>query len=309
MRIIAVSESMREVLELVETFAPFGEVTVLIGGESGTGKELVARALHRGSPRARRAFCALNAAALPDGLLEAELFGHARGAFTGAQQGRRGLFEEADGGTLFLDEVGELSARAQTILLRVLQEREYRRLGETVLRRSDFRLVAATHKDLDVEVAAGRFRQDLLFRLKVARIQIPPLRERPDDIVPLAREAVACGARRFGLPVPSLSREAEERLRHCPWPGNVRELENEVMQALLRTAGARTIELRHLSRHLGEASSRSLRSESADFEKHFLEETLARTGGNRTRAARALGLSRQSLYRKMRRHGLLAASQ
>ncbi|MGH9336355.1 MAG: sigma-54 interaction domain-containing protein, partial [Vicinamibacteria bacterium] len=277
---------------------------VLIGGESGTGKELIARLLHQKSSRSTRPFVAVNAAAIPDTLLEAELFGHSRGAFTGAQAPRKGLLEEADSGTLFLDEVADLSPRAQSVLLRALQEREYRRVGETSSRRSDFRLVTASHKDLEVEVGAGRFRHDLRFRLEVARIDLPPLRERSSDILPLARHYLSDRARRLGVSPPRLSPEAERALLSHDWPGNVRELENEITHALVRARGAGEIGPEHFSFARRMRSRGCLRGISAAFERGVLKEALATHGGNRTHAARALGISRQGLYRKLKRHGI-----
>jgi transcriptional regulator with PAS, ATPase and Fis domain len=304
-RIVAESGAMRRVLEEVAALAAVDPVAVLIRGESGTGKELLARLLHHESPRAHRAFVALNAAALPDTLLEAELFGHARGAFTGAEHPRKGLLEEADGGTLFLDEVADLSARAQVVLLRALQEREYRRVGESSLRRSDFRVVTATHKDLDLEVRARRFRHDLRFRLDVARVEVPPLRERPQDIVPLARRCLEIWARRLAIPRLAMDPEAEGDLLTHPWPGNVRELENEITQAVIRAREGAVIRPEHLSIRRRNDRSPGYRALSLVFEKNLLAQTLACHGGNRTRAARALGLSRQGLYRKLKRHGFL----
>ena len=307
-RIVAASGKMREVLAQAEALAPFGDVPVSIGGESGTGKELVARWIHRKSPRALRPFVAVNAAAIPDTLLESELFGHARGAFTGAQFPRKGLLEEADGGTLFLDEVGDLSPRAQSVLLRALQEREYRRVGEVSSRRSDFRLVTATHKELEGEVAAGRFRHDLLFRLSVARIHLPALRERPEDILPLARHFLESCSRRLGVASKHLNPEAERVLLSHSWPGNVRELENELTQALVRSLGSPAIDVDHLSFGKRRAGAGCLRSVSEAFERGLLADALVRSGGNRTRAARALGISRQGLYRKLKRHGMAAGA-
>jgi two-component system response regulator HydG len=268
-RIVAESGRMREALEEAESVAPFGDVPVSIGGESGTGKELVARWIHRKSPRALRPFVAVNAAAIPDTLLESELFGHARGAFTGAQLPRKGLLEEADGGTLFLDEVGDLSPRAQGVLLRALQEREYRRVGEVSSRRSDFRLVTATHKELEREVEAGRFRHDLLFRLSVARIHLPALRERPEDILPLARYFLEARARGLGVAPKGLAREAESALRSHHWPGNVRELENEMTQALVRSLGSEAIGVAHLSFAKRRAGIGCLRSVFDAFERVY----------------------------------------
>jgi DNA-binding NtrC family response regulator len=303
-RIVASSSKMREVLEQAEALAPFSDVPVLIGGESGTGKELVARWIHRKSPRASRPFVAVNAAAIPDTLLESELFGHARGAFTGAQFPRKGLLEEADTGTLFFDEVGDLSPRAQSVLLRAFQEREYRRVGEVASRRSDFRLVTATHKELESEVAAGRFRHDLLFRVSVARIHLPPLRERPEDILPLTRHFLEACSSTLGVASKALTREAERALASHHWPGNVRELENELTQALVRARGSASIEIEHLSFGKRRPGLGCLRSVSEAFEKGILADALARSGGNRTHAARALGISRQGLYRKLKRHGM-----
>ncbi len=308
-RIVVESDKMRQVLDQAESLAPYGEVPVLIGGESGTGKELVARFLHRKSPRASRPFVAVNSAAIPDTLLESELFGHARGAFTGAQLPRKGLLEEANTGTLFLDEVGDLSPRAQSVLLRALQDREYRRVGEGSSRRSDFRLVTATHKELEAEVAAGRFRHDLLFRLSVARIHLPALRERPGDILPLARYFVDARSRRLGLESKRLTHEAERALASYHWPGNVRELENELTQALVRARGSASIGTEHLSFGKRRTGLGCLRSVSQAFEKGLLADALARSGGNRTHAARSLGISRQGLYRKLKRHGMAAAAR
>jgi DNA-binding NtrC family response regulator len=298
---------MREVMEHAEALAAFADVPVLIGGQSGTGKELVARFLHHKGPRARGPFVAVNAAAIPDSLLESELFGHVRGAFTGASFARKGFLEEADSGTLFLDEVGDLSPRAQSVLLRALQEREYRRVGEVSSRRSDFRLVSATHKDLEMEVVRGRFRHDLLFRLGVARIRIPALRDRPDDVLPLARSFLESRAMRLGIAAKRLTPEAERALAAYHWPGNVRELENELTQAIVRARDAAAIGAEHLSvlKRLGEPGC--LRSVREAFEKNLLFDALARSGGNRTHAARALGISRQGLYRKLKRHGIARA--
>lgn len=311
-RMIAESREMSDVLEQIDAVAPF-DVSVFLSGESGTGKELAAQRLHRESPRARCSFVAVNCAALPDSLLESELFGHARGAFTGAHQSRDGLLERADGGTLFLDEVADLPTRAQTSLLRTLQEKEYRRLGDSALRRSNFRLVSASHRDLDAEVAAGRFRQDLLFRLRVVQVALPPLRDRPKDIVALARHYSSVSARKLGLPPRRLSRGAESALVAYSWPGNVRELENEIVQALVRARTDDAIDDVHFSHRVRSRPGQpgqialGLRQASVDFERRLLEDRLARNGGNRTRTAQSLGLSRQGLYRKLKRLGLLPA--
>ena len=223
---------MIEVLEVMERAAGF-KATVLLTGESGTGKEVLARAIHAQSPRRGEAFVAVNCAAIPEALLESELFGHAKGAFTGADRARRGLFLEADGGTLFLDEVGELPTALQAKLLRVLQEEEVRPLGDSKSRRVDVRVLAATARDLEAEVAAGRFREDLFYRLNVVRLAVPPLRERPKDIPLLVDHFLARFRDTLGKPVRGISDEALERLVAYRWPGNVRELENVIERAII----------------------------------------------------------------------------
>jgi len=301
---IAESTKMRALVRQLDEVSAF-DVPVHLSGETGTGKELAARRIHDRSPRVRGGFVAVNCAALPDTLVEAELFGHTRGAFTGADRVRAGLFAEAHGGTLFLDEVADLSPRAQTTLLRVLQEKAYRRLGDSALCRSDFRVVSASHKSLIREVEYGGFRADLLFRLRVVHVEIPPLRDHPEDIVPLARHFMAKSIRTLGLGTRPLSAEAERALVSYSWPGNVRELENALIQAVVRAQGSSTLGREHLT--LPALKRPRLRSASREFEKKFLAASLARHGGNRTRTARALGLSRQGLYRKMKRLGLQEA--
>ncbi len=302
--LVTASATMRSAVAQAIRTARFN-VAVHLSGESGTGKELLARAIHQRSERAAQGkFVALNCAALPDSLLESELFGHARGAFTGADRPRSGLLAEAHQGTLFLDEVADLSPRGQTLLLRVLQEKEYRRLGESEPRRSDFRLISASHKRLEEEVAAGRFREDLFFRLKVVGIELPPLRERPEDVLLLAQNALSCQARELGLPAPALGPAVERALLAHSWPGNVRELENEMVQALLRRGSEDILAVEHLSPLLAGAKRAGLRSACSELERRLLQEALGRHGGNRTRTARELGLTRQALYLKLRRHGL-----
>ena len=287
--------------------APF---PVLIQGESGCGKELVARAVHGASARRGRPMCALNCAALPDDLLEAELFGHARGAFTGASSERAGLFEDADGGVLFLDEVGELTARAQAKLLRVIQEGEIRRIGETFARRVDVRIVAATNRPLDQEIAAGRFRRDLRYRLDVIRIVVPPLRDRPDDIPALARHFWRSATERVGSRA-VLSAQTLAALARYDWPGNVRELQN-VLASLAVSAPIRGIVCPSaLPAMVGSAAARSagstLESARRIFEERYVRAALARAGGHRGRAAAELGLTRQGLAKLMGRLGLAVA--
>jgi transcriptional regulator with PAS, ATPase and Fis domain len=283
---------------------------VLIEGESGTGKELVARALHRLSRRRSRRFCAINCAALTDDLVEAELFGFARGAFTGAVGHRAGLFEEADGGTLFLDEVSELSSRAQAKLLRTLQEREIRRLGENAARTVDVRIVAATNRPLADVVARGSFREDLMFRLAVVRVRMPTLRERVEDVPPLAQffwRQVSTDANKRA----TLGPDAITALCRHTWPGNVRELQN-VISALAVAAPARgRVTARHVAQVIVPpaevpAALGPLGSARRTFERRAVAAALARHGGRRSAAARELGLSRQGLAKAIKRLGLAA---
>jgi DNA-binding NtrC family response regulator/tetratricopeptide (TPR) repeat protein len=283
--------------------APF---PVLVEGESGSGKELVARAIHRLSARRDRRFCALNCAALSDDLLEAELFGHARGAFTGAIGERAGLFEEADGGTLFLDEIGELSGRAQAKLLRVLQDGEVRRVGENVSRRVDARIVAATNRRLEQEAAAGRFRADLRFRLDVVRIEVPPLRDRPSDVPLLASRFWSDAAARVGSQA-TLSPDAIAALARYDWPGNVRELQNVMAWMAVHSPRRGRVGAAALPRHLAQASVASTGSFEAareEFERRFVRAALASASGQRARAAEALGVTRQGLAKMIRRLGI-----
>ena len=265
----------------------------------------MARALHQLGPRRERRFCDVNCAALPDELLESELFGHARGAFTGAVTDRPGLFEDADGGTVFLDEVADLSARAQAKLLRVIQQQEVRRVGETFSRAIDVRIVAAANRDMRAEAASGRFRQDLLYRLDVIRITIPPLRERPDDVAALAGYFWKVASARVASTA-VLTHGVLAALARYHWPGNVRELQN-VMAALAVAAPARGAVRPHLlpAAIAGVVGMRSgrLGEARAEFERRFVEAALARAGGSRTRAARELGVTRQGLMKILARVG------
>jgi len=284
---------------------------VLLLGETGTGKELVSRALHALSSRRRQPFVAQNCGATPDTLIESELFGHARGAFTGAIGDRTGLFEAAEGGTLLLDEIGDASPLLQMKLLRVLQEGEARRVGDSRARRVDVRVIAATHRALERNVAQGSFRADLFFRLAAVRLRLPSLRERGRDVLLLARHFLARAAARAGGPPPEIAPDLADRLLRHPWPGNVRELANACAFAV-GVAGART---RVAAEHWPEApfaeavaEGAGLHAETRALEERRLAETLRRTQGNKTQAARALGLSRQGLLKNLRRYGLSPAA-
>ena len=295
----AIGEVRRGVIRAAA--APF---SVLIEGESGVGKELIARAIHHLGPRRSRRFCDVNCAALPDDLFESELFGHARGAFTGAVHDRAGLVEEADGGTLFLDEVADLSARAQAKLLRVVQQQEVRRVGETFSRKVDVRFVSAANRDLRHEGEAGRFRQDLRYRLDVIRIRIPPLRERPEDVAPLVHHFWAAASERVNSRA-TLSHAVLAALARYHWPGNVRELQN-VMAALAVEAPIRgqirAALLPAIITGVTTVTSARLSTARLQWERRFVEVALARAGGNRSRAARELGLTRQGLLKLLERH-------
>jgi DNA-binding NtrC family response regulator/tetratricopeptide (TPR) repeat protein len=304
--LLGVSRVMEDVRRAVARAAD-APYPVLVQAESGAGKELVARAIHRAGARRTRPFCALNCAALPDDLMEAELFGHTRGAFTGAVAERRGLFEEADGGVLFLDEVGELSPRGQAKLLRVIQEGEIRRIGETVPRRVDVRLIAATNRLLEQEVEAGRFRRDLWYRLDVIRIVVPPLRERPEDVPVLAAGIWRRAAERVGSRA-VLSDAAMAALARYDWPGNVRELQN-VLAALAVGAARRGVVgpsalPATLARVITPADGVTLEQARRVFDTRFVRAALARAGGHRGRAAAELGVTRQGLAKLMDRLGV-----
>ena len=286
--------------------------TVLITGESGTGKELIARHIHDASPRASRPFVAVNCAAIPEALLESELFGHAKGAFTGATTERQGLFEEAHEGTLFLDELGDLPVPLQVKLLRALQEGEVRRVGDNASRSVDVRLVAATARDLEADVADGKFRADLYYRINVVRIHLPALRERSEDVPELVRHFVDRFNRRLGMHVTGVTPAAMRALVEYPWPGNVRELENVVERAMVLTDGPQlaveqlpTLSAR-MTRSDGAASplDLSVKRRTEELERALIKEALERTRGNRTRAAKLLDLSHRALLYKIRDYGL-----
>ena len=279
------------------------DTTVLVTGESGTGKEVVARFIHAASPRRSRPFIALNCAALPEQLLEAELFGYERGAFTGAHQAKPGQVELASGGVLFLDEVTEMSLSAQAKFLRVLQEREFQRLGGTRLLKANIRVIAATNRDLRKAVERGDFREDLFYRLGVFDIQIPPLRERPADIVPLSETFLQEIGRSFGRPAAGLTREARQALLRYQWPGNVRELRNVLERAAILCEGA-LIDADHLALQPRQGHRATTRTDLSALEHTTIAKVLQDCRGNKTKAARRLGLSRTQLHLRVRKYGL-----
>jgi two-component system response regulator HydG len=294
------SPALRAVLAKARRVLSHGDVTVLIRGETGTGKELLARALHDGGPRRDGPFVAVNCAAIPAPLLESELFGHERGAFTDAHQAKAGLFEEADGGTLFLDEVGHLPLGLQGKLLRAIEDKRIRRVGATESRTVDARIIAATHVDLAEAVRQGQFREDLFYRLNVVSLELPPLRERGEDVELLAEAFVAALAARYRLPAPPLTAEVRAALRAHRWPGNVRELRHAIERALLLSEPGRLdpgeliLEGAPAGRAAGSAGGPAT---LAQIISAAVEAALARHGGNKSAAARELGISRQRLQR------------
>jgi DNA-binding NtrC family response regulator len=311
-RIVGRSAPMRRLFELIERVAPT-RATVLVTGETGTGKELVARAVHDLSDRARRPFVAVNCSALPETLLESELFGHVKGAFTGAVAARRGLFEEAAGGTLFLDEIATVSPAIQVKLLRVLQERTVQRVGGGAALGVDFRLIAACNVALEAEVEAGRFREDLFYRLNVFPVHVPPLRERGGDLPLLADHFLRRVAREHGVQPPALSSQALARMTDYAWPGNVRELENFVERAAILHAGAATLPFDpprgtrpEPERELAGRARRE-RWTLERLEREHILQVLEDTAGNQARAAEILGVDRRTLHRKLKEYRGAAA--
>jgi transcriptional regulator with PAS, ATPase and Fis domain len=315
-RILGQAPALREALARAAKVAPT-ETTVLLTGESGTGKELVARAIHHASPRGEGPYVALNCAALPETLVESELFGHERGAFTGADKPKPGQFEMAAGGTVFLDEVGELPPSVQAKLLRVIQEHEFQRVGGTTTLRADVRFITATNRDLTEAVAAGKFREDLFYRLNVFSVHLPPLRERGADILLLAQHFVQVFGAQFGKGEPGLSRDALELLRSHRWPGNIRELANAVERALILADGG-LLTAAHFDLTLGRTvrrdgvvepiTEKSTPEALADLERRAILTALDHTKGNKTQAAAVLGITRTQLHTRLKRLSLRAES-
>lgn len=299
--IVGESAGLKDVFEVVQKVADTN-ITVLIRGESGTGKELVARAIHFNSTRSSKPFLAVNCGALPESLLESELFGHAKGSFTGAVTDKKGLFRSADGGTVFLDEVGEMPMPLQVKLLRALQEHEVTPVGSAVPVRFDARIVAATNRDLEEEVAAGRFREDLFYRLNVVEIDLPPLRDRREDITLLVRHFAAKAARSQNLPQKNIGEGALKALRNYSWPGNVRELENTIERAFVLSSDEITIE--DLPPKLRSASSTHLPEHGTleQIERTYILEVMEATDGDKVAAAKILNIDLSTLYRKLKRY-------
>ncbi len=302
--IVFVSDKMSDVIDFSKKASQF-KTTVLITGETGTGKELVARAIHDSSPRNEGAFVALNCSAIPEALLESELFGYVKGAFSGAEQTKRGLFEEAHGGTLLLDEIGELPAPLQTRLLRVLQEEEIRRLGDTKTINVDVRIIAATSRDLDQDIKLGKFRNDLFYRINVLPIHIPPLRERTEDIKFLVEHFIKKFKERLNPKVEGVSQEVMSELLKYPWYGNIRELENVIERAVILTDSDVIQSVDLGTTH--EKFERDILDDSVTLEeawrrleKAYIEKALSDAKGNRTKAAKLLGLSRRALLYKLK---------
>jgi two-component system response regulator AtoC len=317
--IVAKSEAFKEIFETVKRLSQF-TTTTLITGESGTGKELLARAIHENSPRKGKPFIAINCGAIPESLMESELFGHKKGAFTDAAKDKRGLFEEANGGTLFLDEIGELPLHLQVKLLRSLQERAIRRVGDEELISIDIRLISATLRNLESDVKSGRFREDLFYRLNVVSIHLPPLRDRKEDIPLLVTHFMQKHTKRLALPSKRIPPEILKILLEYPWKGNARELENCIERAIVLSVGD-TIEREALPEAIlqppplpmraeisgktsTDESSLSIKQRSRDLEVDLIQRALKKTGGNRTHAAKVLEISHRALLYKLKEYGI-----
>jgi two-component system response regulator HydG len=307
--LVAKSQAMRRVLEFADRAAP-SEATVLITGETGTGKERLARHVHEHSRRSRGPFVAINCGALPESLLESELFGHQKGAFTGAGADKKGLFEAAEGGTIFLDEIGETTPATQVRLLRALQERSVRPVGSTKDVAVDVRIIAATNQDLGTMVAERRFRKDLFYRLRVVALELPPLRQRMEDLLPLARQFIARTCRENACGPCSLSSEVLDALARYSWPGNIRELENAIERAVILAEGQPRIEVSDLPPEVrGQVVTSDVVNEQilplAEVERRHILETLQKVGGSRSRAAKALGIGDNTLWRRLKSYGIV----
>lgn len=308
--IVGKSSAMASVFELVKLVSA-ASANVLILGESGTGKELIARAIHNSGPRNNKAFVAVNCTAIPENLLESELFGHVRGAFTGAVGDKKGLFEEAHGGTLFLDEIGDLSLPLQAKLLRVLQDQQIRPVGGSQSKQVDVRIIAATHRDLKIMAKDGKFREDLFYRLNVIPIQVPPLRGRMEDVPLLVETFITKFSARNNSNVKGISPEAMALLMAHPWPGNVRELENVIERAMVLSRGDTIEKTVVLDSALQEAKQNieQLHSDTPTLEKleeRYIKMTLAKTNYKKDETAKILGISRRTLYRKERAYGMIS---
>jgi DNA-binding NtrC family response regulator len=310
--IIGASSGLKQVLERVEKVA-VRDTSVLITGESGTGKELIAQAIHYNSPRKEKKFVAINCGALPASLLESELFGYRKGAFTGAAENRRGLLETADGGTLFLDEVGNLPMDVQKTLLRFLQEQEFHRLGDPNPTKVDVRVLSATNTEMKKAVASGEFREDLYYRLNVVNIHLPPLRERRDDVPLLAAHFIALQNQKFGTRIKGLDPEALEAVLEFPWPGNIRQLRN-VVEACIAMEGGDYLTLPVLSQFIEVAPQLAAEEANSEegaysqalsrFESDYLKGLLRKTGGNVEAAAKEAGMNMATIYRKIKKYGI-----
>lgn len=307
--VIGKSSGMRAVFDLVNRVSQT-TTNVLITGESGTGKEMIARSIHENGPRAQKAFVAINCSAIPETLLESELFGHAKGSFTGAIQRKRGLFEEADGGTLFLDEIGDMNVSLQSKLLRVIQEKKVRAVGENISKDVDVRIIAATHKDLKIAIKEGRFREDLYYRLSVIPIVIPPLRHRQEDIPILADHFLKKFSAMNNSKVKGFTKRAVNKLMRLKWEGNVRELENAIERAVVLCNNA-LIDEEDIAAPEMESSDSFFAGATSSFptvsqlEERYIKLILEKTGGRKDKAAQILGINRRTLYRKEREYGLI----
>jgi transcriptional regulator with PAS, ATPase and Fis domain len=308
---------MEQVRSMIGRLASSDTTTVLIEGESGPGKEVVARAIHFQSARAERPFLQVNCAALPEHLLESELFGHERGAFTDAHSQKRGLFESAEGGSVMLDEIGDLPPGGQAKLLRLLENKTFRRVGGVQELRADVRVIAATNVDLEVRVSEGRFRSDLFFRLNVLRVVVPALREHPDDVSTLAAHFIARFNQEMKRQVRGIAPPAMELLKAYHWPGNVRELRNVIERAFILHAGADELRPEHLAAELRKAAAAPLKRQDKlvppvsedglvldDVERKLIAEAMERASGNQSKAARLLGVSRDTLRYRLKKHGM-----